>query len=97
LDSKIPVKARQWANYVSAYAADGCSAYSMRDDITLFGACDGQTIFIHELGHSLDHATGITLFPGQSYSGTTTEWASLVGMGTCVPDNYAKSSWAEVC
>ncbi|KAK4170151.1 hypothetical protein QBC43DRAFT_282746 [Cladorrhinum sp. PSN259] len=67
---RVPVKARQWINHVSAFNAPKCSAYSGGNRIAILGNCVGRaSVPIHEVAHSLDgwavHTTN-----GLQYSST---------------------------
>ncbi|KAK3994462.1 hypothetical protein QBC44DRAFT_236125 [Cladorrhinum sp. PSN332] len=90
---RVPVKARQWIRYVSSYPAPQCSAWNSGNNMVYLGNCvNRQSVTFHEVAHTLDSwAVGLT---GTSYSNTA-PWKNIVAMGTCVPDSYAKSSWAE--
>lgn len=91
---QLPVKARQWVGYISSYAADYCSAYSDSFHNYFFGDCGNhESVFFHELSHNLDrHVAGASLNDWYSLS---QNWKDTVTKGTCVADNYAKSSWLE--
>ncbi|RPA75844.1 hypothetical protein BJ508DRAFT_243029 [Ascobolus immersus RN42] len=92
---RVPVKARQWANYVSAWSAPSCSAASNDQKIDIYGDCNDQVgVYFHEVAHSLDGPllAGIGAPHAWSYG---QEWQDLVALDTCVADNYARASYAE--
>jgi len=98
--STVPAGIRSYVGGALAVAASGPSAGSSGDFISThvsvssfylsshhLVAFDGdclRTVFLHEAAHSLD----------QGLSGSTV-WHNAVANSTCVPDDYANSSYAE--
>ncbi|KAK4221920.1 hypothetical protein QBC38DRAFT_448722 [Podospora fimiseda] len=90
---RVPVGARQWIRYVSSHPAPQCSAWNGGNNMVFLGNCvNRQSVTFHEVAHSLDSwAVGSS---GSAYSNTQ-QWKNIVAMGSCVPDDYSKASWAE--
>jgi hypothetical protein len=91
---KIPVKARQWVNYVSAWSDSSCSAASGNNRIDIYGDCNNSaSVYFHETAHSLDSwATGTN--GAQAWS-LGQDWQNRVSWDSCVSDYYAKASYPE--
>ncbi|KAL2277476.1 hypothetical protein FJTKL_15393 [Diaporthe vaccinii] len=89
---RVPVAARQWVRIVNAYSGSSCSAWANTVDLTFFGDCSGaESVFLHETSHNLDYRV---VGAGSWYS-QTDDWKSKVAQGSCVADNYAKSTYTE--
>lgn len=90
--AKLPPKARQWISVFHAFPAASCSAWYQNGQVVFLGACTAQSVFFHEVGHGMDqYAIG----PWNNYYSASQEWKDKVLAGSCVPDQYAKSSWQE--
>ncbi|RPA86087.1 hypothetical protein BJ508DRAFT_349708 [Ascobolus immersus RN42] len=91
---KVPVKARQWVSYVSAWPDSSCSAGSSNNRIDVYGDCtNSASVYFHEVAHSLDSwATGTN--GAQAWS-LGQEWRDRVSWDSCVSDYYAKASYPE--
>lgn len=97
ISSRLPAKAREWVRdvFISRAANNVCSAWANSVDLAFFGPCsDGNSVYVHETTHNLD--ARLIAVNGQSYS-STQDWKTKIAQGSCVADNYAKRSWAEVC
>lgn len=74
---------------MNAYSGSACSAWANTVDLTFFGDCSGaESVFLHETSHNLDYCV---VGAGSWYS-QTADWKNKVAQGSCVADNYAKSS-----
>jgi hypothetical protein len=89
---RIPVGVRQWIRFTQFYP--GGSAFTTGQDITFFGNFnESQSVFVHEATHNLDRWVAGDDSDWYSF---TDQWRSYPDTGdTCVPDDYAMSSYTE--
>ncbi|KAK0391524.1 hypothetical protein NLU13_1024 [Sarocladium strictum] len=92
--AQVPVAARQWIRFWSFYNGT-LSAGNGGNDITVFGdASNTMSIFLHEVAHSLDSWAMGPEYEGSAFSDRDF-WKAVVASDTCVPDDYAKTSYNE--
>ncbi|KAG8162180.1 hypothetical protein KVR01_007945 [Diaporthe batatas] len=89
---RVPIGARQYVRIVNVYGAKSCSAWSNAVDLSFFGDCSGaESVFLHENSHNLDYWVA----GGGSWYSQSQDWKDTVAKGSCVADNYAKTTYTE--
>jgi len=84
--SKVPLPVRKLVKALTAASfGKGGGAGSNADAITFYDRNMRTEVFLHEAAHSFDGGR----------KSPTSEWAKVIDLDWCVPDDYAKSSYAE--
>ena len=91
---RMPVHMRQWVRHMIALPSAGTGNNALNygsDDIKLNGKL-GTTVFVHEIGHSLDrHA----FYGGRQLMSSSQRWLDAYNADAAVPDEYALTNQLE--